>query len=84
MEEAEIRERPSEARVREAAELADITEIIVACPKDLAMFQDAVKTTGYDDRIAVRDLADLVYEAVGSQIRVPDPAVNLESPEFTH
>lgn len=64
MEESDMRERPSEARIREAAELDGVTMFIVACPKDLTMYQDAVKTTGNEDRIAVRDLIHLVHETL--------------------
>lgn len=64
MEEAKVAERPSEARIREAAGLDGVELLIVACPKDLTMFQDAVKTAGFEDRLQVRDLAELVYEAL--------------------
>lgn len=57
------RERPAESRVREAAALAGVHTLVVACPKDLAMFRDAVKTTGCEERLAVKDLAELVAEA---------------------
>ncbi len=59
-----IKERPSESRVREAAELPDVATLVVACPKDIARFRDAVKTTGTESRLAVRDLAELVWDAV--------------------
>ncbi|MCS7220351.1 MAG: (Fe-S)-binding protein [Anaerolineae bacterium] len=59
-----IRERPSESRVREAAALTGVSTLVVACPKDLVMFLDAVKTTGYEGKIAVQDLVQLVAEAV--------------------
>lgn len=70
-----IRERPSESRIREAAALDRVSTLVVACPKDLVMFLDAVKTTGYEGKIAVRDLAQLVAEAVqpGGQ-REEEPA----------
>jgi len=57
-------ERPAEQRVREAAALPGVSVLVVACPKDLVMFRDAVKTTGLEGRLAVRDLAELVAEAV--------------------
>ncbi len=41
-----------------------IQAFIVACPKDLTMFRDAVKTTGYEKSLVVKDLIDLVYEAL--------------------
>jgi len=64
MEEGEVQERPSEARIREAADLDDVQAFIVACPKDISMYQDAVKTTGHEDHLAVKDLIELVHEAL--------------------
>jgi Fe-S oxidoreductase len=64
MEEGEIDQRPSEARIHEAADLKDVSVFIVACPKDITMFRDAVKTAGQEDKIAVKDLIDLVHEAM--------------------
>jgi Fe-S oxidoreductase len=64
MEEGEVEERPSESRIREAAELDGVTTFVVACPKDVTMYRDAVKTTGHEDRIVVKDLMELVHEAL--------------------
>jgi Fe-S oxidoreductase len=64
MEEGEVTERPSESRINEAAGLDDVSTFVVACPKDVTMYQDAVKTAGQEDRLVVRDLIDLVYEAL--------------------
>jgi len=64
MEEGEISERPSESRIREAVGLDDVSVFIVACPKDITMFQDAVKTAGQEDTIVVKDLIELVHEAL--------------------
>lgn len=64
MEEGEITERPSELRIREAADLGDVGVFIVACPKDITMFRDAVKTAGQEDKIIVKDLIELVHEAM--------------------
>ncbi len=64
MEEKDVKERPSEARIREAASLKDVKAFIVACPKDYTMYKDAVKTTGAEASLTVRDLIDLVYEAM--------------------
>jgi Fe-S oxidoreductase len=59
-------ERPSEQRIREAAALGEnLHYFVVACPKDMAMYSDAVKTAGYEERIEVVDVAWLVAEAVG-------------------
>jgi Fe-S oxidoreductase len=59
-----VRERPAENRICEAAALEGVRTLVVACPKDIAMFRDAVKTTGHDSRLAVKDLAELVAEAM--------------------
>jgi Fe-S oxidoreductase len=61
----DISERPAEIRVREAASLPDVSTLVVACPKDLVMFQDAVKTAGLEDKLIVKDLIELVVEAMG-------------------
>ena len=59
----EAQSRPSECRVQEAADQgADV--LVVACPKDYVMFADALKTTGLEGRLAVKNLTDLVAEAV--------------------
>ncbi len=59
-----IAERPAENRIREAAALEGVTTFVVACPKDIAMFRDAVKTAGQEGKIAVKDIAELVAEAI--------------------
>jgi Fe-S oxidoreductase len=64
MEEKEVKERPSESRIREAAALQGVQLFVVACPKDLTMYRDAVKTTGQDKSLAVKDLIELVNEAM--------------------
>jgi hypothetical protein len=37
---------------------------VVACPKDYTMFKDAVKTTGNEQALMVKDLIELVHEAM--------------------
>jgi Fe-S oxidoreductase len=64
MEEKPGRERPSEKRVREAVALEGVSTFVVACPKDVTMFRDAVKTSGNESRLQVKDLIELVYEAL--------------------
>jgi Fe-S oxidoreductase len=64
MKEGEMRERPSENRIREAVRLDGVGIFVVACPKDLTMYRDAVKTTLQESRLAVKDLIELVYEAL--------------------
>jgi Fe-S oxidoreductase len=58
-----VRERPAESRVREAASLNGVETLVVACPKDYVMFEDAVKTAGLEGRLAVKDLAELAEQA---------------------
>jgi Fe-S oxidoreductase len=64
MEEGKVEERPSEARIKEAVALDGIQYFIVSCPKDVTMYQDAVKTTGKEDILLVKDLIELVEEAM--------------------
>jgi len=64
MAEGKVDERPSESRIREAIELEGISYFVVACPKDVTMYQDAVKTTGYEKELLVKDLIELVEEAL--------------------
>jgi Fe-S oxidoreductase/nitrate reductase gamma subunit len=65
---AGVTERPAESRVREAAGLDGVDALAVACPKELAMFRDAVKTTGLEGKLAVKDLAELVEEALSVEV----------------
>ena len=65
MTDAGTAERPSEQRIREAMEIPGVKYFVVACPKDAAMYRDAVKTTGNERLLQVKDLIELVEEAVG-------------------
>jgi len=69
-------ERPSEQRIKEAASLGDdLKYFVVACPKDMAMYSDAVKTAGYEGKIEVVDIAQLVARAVEREAHEqPQPA----------
>ena len=64
-------ERPAENRIKEALTTFEKYPsekkqlFIVTCPKDMIMYSDAVKTTGSEGKIEVRDLIQLVAEAVG-------------------
>jgi Fe-S oxidoreductase/nitrate reductase gamma subunit len=64
MAEGKIKERPSEIRIKEARSLEDVKFFIVSCPKDTSMYRDAVKTTGNDSNLVVKDLIELVSEAM--------------------
>ncbi len=66
MDEGKLKERPSESRIREAVALGGVQVFVVTCPKDSTMFRDAVKTTGNESQIVVKDLIELVHEAMGA------------------
>ncbi|MEK6756620.1 MAG: heterodisulfide reductase-related iron-sulfur binding cluster [Bacteroidota bacterium] len=59
-----VKERPAENRIREAVSLQGVQALVAACPKDIVMFQDALKTTGNEGKLTVKDISDLVYEAI--------------------
>ncbi|MBI5842551.1 MAG: (Fe-S)-binding protein [Chloroflexi bacterium] len=78
-------ERPAENRIREALTTFEKNSsdkkqlFIVTCPKDMVMYSDAVKTTGNEGKIEVRDIIQLVAEAVGVEMPIeaepaPSPA----------
>ncbi|MCS7306508.1 MAG: heterodisulfide reductase-related iron-sulfur binding cluster [Thermoguttaceae bacterium] len=62
-----IHVRPAEKRIHEALQLPGVQVLVVACPKDLVMFQDAVKTVGVEDRLKVLDISQLVLQAVNPE-----------------
>ncbi|MCI0443731.1 4Fe-4S dicluster domain-containing protein [bacterium] len=58
-----VTERLSERRVREAVETgADV--LAVCCPYEVSRFEDAVKSTGNEGKLIVRDIIELVDEAM--------------------
>jgi len=64
MEEFPAREKISEIRIRDAAEVgAEV--LITACPFCLSMLEDAVKTAGYEGKIEVKDLGEILEELTG-------------------
>ncbi len=70
MTETAVQERPSVNRIREAVALGNVDYFVVACPKDVTMYQDAVKTGGYEGQIVVKDIIELVHEALEAQAGV--------------
>jgi Fe-S oxidoreductase len=58
-------ERPSENRIHEAMDLGRLDYFVVSCPKDVTMYEDAIRTTGYADAIELREVTELIAEAVG-------------------
>jgi Fe-S oxidoreductase len=57
-------ERPSENRIREAVGLEGVALFVVSCPKDVTMDEDAIKTSGNAERIELRELTELIEEAL--------------------
>ncbi len=59
-----VNERLSENRVKEAVETgADV--LAVCCPYEVSRFEDAVKSTGNEGKLVVKDIAELMVEALG-------------------
>ena len=58
------REKPSEIRMREAADIDGLDTFVVSCPKCMNMFEDSVKSTGNEANIRVRELIELVEECM--------------------
>ncbi len=57
--------RLAEQRVEDAVHLGADT-LVTACPFCLLTLEDAVKTTGLEDKIRVMDLAEVVYDSLSS------------------
>jgi Fe-S oxidoreductase len=72
-EEEGVSQRPAILRINEALQVPGVTHFVVACPKDLGMFQDAVKTVGAEGRLRVADLGELVYEAMENSTEALEP-----------
>jgi Fe-S oxidoreductase/nitrate reductase gamma subunit len=64
MDDSKMEERPSEIRIKEAMSLGSADHFIVCCPKDYSMFSDAVKTTGNEGKMVVKDIIQLIEEAI--------------------
>ena len=60
----QVKERPADLRIKEAAGLSGVDTFVVACPKDYVMFTDAVKAAGLEDRLQIKDIIELVGEAL--------------------
>ena len=64
-------EKPAQNRIREAARIEGLQVYVVSCPKDLTMFEDALKTTGLEGKFVVRELIELVREALAQPQSTP-------------
>ncbi len=62
MDDDSTEERPSEQRIREAQAVGGIDYFLVSCPKDLAMYSDAVKVVGAEFEVA--ELTALIERAL--------------------
>jgi Fe-S oxidoreductase len=68
--------RPSELRIDEAVALGGVDYFVVACPKDVTMYEDAIKTSGHQGEIELRELCELVLEAL--DLRTPGRTLERE------
>lgn len=57
---------PARVRVREAYETGADT-LAIACPSCMAMFTDAIKAEDLDDKLAVKDISQIVNESLSSR-----------------
>jgi Fe-S oxidoreductase len=57
-------EKPAQNRIKEAAAISGLEVYVVSCPKDLTMFEDALKTTGNEGKFVVKELIELIREAI--------------------
>lgn len=56
-------QRLAEIRVNDAVEL-DAEILVTACPFCILTLEDAVKTSGHEDRLRVMDVTELLVEAI--------------------
>jgi Fe-S oxidoreductase len=56
--------RPSEMRIEEALALGKLDYFVVSCPKDVTMYEDAIKTSGHQNEIEARELSELVLDSL--------------------
>jgi len=75
----DMTQRPSENRIEEAMSLGDINYFTVACPKDMTMYSDAVKTSGNEGKIEVMDIIDYVLQAMDLQEPVAEETIEQET-----
>lgn len=57
-------EKPAQNRINEAAAIPELQVYVVSCPKDLTMFEDALKSTGNEGKFVVKELIELIREAI--------------------
>lgn len=60
--------RPSESRIFEAVALGSVDLFVTACPKDVTMFTDAIKSSGHEGVIELREIAELLLESLDGSV----------------
>ena len=60
------KDRLADRRVQQAAATKAET-LAVACPYEPSRFEDAVKITGYEGKMIVRDIIELLAESMGPE-----------------
>ena len=63
MEDGEADDRVNRIRVQDALD-ADVNTVAVACPFCMQMFEDGIKTKNAEDRLVVKDLVEIVADAL--------------------
>jgi Fe-S oxidoreductase len=61
-------EKPSANRMKEAGQIEGLQVFVVSCPKDLTMFEDALKTSGFEGKFVVRELIELIDECIEFEV----------------
>lgn len=56
--------RPAESRIEEASALERVDRFVVACPKDVTMYEDAIKTSGRAGQIRLCEVTELLLESL--------------------
>jgi Fe-S oxidoreductase/nitrate reductase gamma subunit len=64
-------QRPSEQRIAEAVALGQLDYFVVCCPKDVTMYEDAIKTSGHQGELELRELSELVLESLDLPVDQP-------------
>ncbi len=67
---------PAEQRIAEALEIPGVRYFVVSCPKDVTMYRDAVKTSGNEGRIEVKEIVELLEEALRANDALRPAAVS--------
>jgi len=60
-------DKPAHNRIREAATIPALEVFVVSCPKDLTMFEDALKAMGHEEKFVVKG----AYRVIRERGRLP-------------